>query len=54
MNDWDIKMCDIGNAFLNAETRERVWFTAGSEWGNKKGRQVTTIPALHGLKSSGA
>ena len=29
LNDLDIKMCDIGNAYLNAETRERRWFTAG-------------------------
>ena len=25
LNDLDVKMCDIGNAYLNAETRERVW-----------------------------
>ena len=34
LNDLDIKMCDIGNAYLNAENKERLWFTAGSEWGN--------------------
>ena len=32
----DIKMRDIGNAYLNAETRERLCFIAGSEWVNQK------------------
>ena len=31
LNDLDVKMCDIGNAYLNAETRERLWFAAGQE-----------------------
>ena len=35
LNDLDIKMCDIGNAYLNAETRERLWFQAGQKWGSK-------------------
>ena len=30
-NDLYVKMCDIGNAYLNAETIERLWFTAGQE-----------------------
>ena len=35
-NNFDIKMCDIGNAYMNADTRDILWFTAGSEWKNKK------------------
>ena len=55
LNDLDIMMCDIGNAYLNAETRERVWFKAGTEWGNtRKGCTVIIVRALYGLKSSGA
>ena len=55
LNDLDIQMCDIGNAYLNAETRERVWFRAGAEWGDARaGSQVIIIRALYGLKSSGA
>ena len=54
LNDLDINMCDIGNAYLNAETRERVWFTAGDEWGSERsGCQVIVVRALYGLKSSG-
>ena len=54
LNDLDIKMCDIGNAYLNAETRERVWFQAGHEWGSRCGCKVIITRALYGLKSSGA
>ena len=54
LNDLDIKMCDIGNAYLNAETRERLWFIAGKEWGSRAGCEVIIVRALYGLKSSGA
>lgn len=46
LNDLDIKMCDIGNAYLNAETRERVYFIAGPEWGSRAGLPVTIVRAL--------
>ena len=55
LNDLNIQMCDIGSAYLNAETRERVWFKAGVEWGDvRAGSQVIIIRALYGLNSSGA
>ena len=44
LNDLDINMCDIVNAYLNAETRERVWFNAGDEWGTtRSGCQVIVV-----------
>lgn len=54
LNDLDMRMCDIGNAYLNAETRERNWFEAGDEWGDRSGCIVIVTRALYGLKSSGA
>lgn len=54
LNNLDIRMCDIGNAYLNAETREKVYFTAGPEWGAKQGESVLIVRALYGLKTSGA
>ena len=54
LNDLDMKMCDNGNNHLNADTRERLWFTAIFEWGNQKVCQVIFIRVLCGLKSSGA
>ena len=54
LNELDVKMHDIGNAYLNTETRERVWFIADMEWGSRKGSKVIITRALYGLKSSGA
>lgn len=36
LNDLEISSCDIGNAFLNAECREKIWFEAGSELGQDR------------------
>lgn len=54
LNNLDVKMCDIGNAYLNATTREKVYFTAGSEWSDQQGETVVIVRALYGLKTSGA
>lgn len=54
LNDLEMKMCDIGNAYLQAETREKLWFKAGAEWGDRKDCIVIVTRALYGLKSSGA
>jgi hypothetical protein len=43
LNDLNIKMCDIGNAYLNAETRECIWFVAGDEWGDRSGCPVIIV-----------
>ena len=46
---------DIGNAYLNAPAREKVYTTAGAEFGAEfEGRPVLIVQALYGLKSSGA
>jgi hypothetical protein len=52
LNDLSISACDIGNAYLNAETQEKVYFTAGPEWRDKQGRAVIIVRALYGLRSS--
>ena len=33
LNDLEISACDVGNAYLNAPCREKVWYEAGLEWG---------------------
>ena len=38
LNDLNIAACDIGNAYLNAECREKLWTMAGSEFGSKRDR----------------
>ena len=54
LNDLDIMSCDIGNAYLNAPCREKIWFKAGIECGEHKGKVMIITRALYGLKSSGA
>jgi len=55
LNDIDILACDIGNAYLNASPREKVYTTAGPEFGAEiQGKHVLIVRALYGLKSSGA
>ena len=54
LNDLEISSCDIGNAFLNAECREKIWFEAGSELGQDRGKAMIVTRALYELKSSGA
>jgi len=46
---------DIGNAYINANVREKVYFIAGDEFGaSRKGKPVVIVKALYGLKTSGA
>jgi hypothetical protein len=55
LNDVDILATDIGNAYLNASPREKVYTTAGPEFGAElQGKPVLIVQALYGLKSSGA
>ena len=55
LNDLDIMSCDIGNAYLNAACREKIWFVAGPECGAElNGKPCKLVRALYGLKSSGA
>jgi hypothetical protein len=54
LNDLDIMACDIQNAYLMADCRERVWIVAGPEFGSEAGKNMLVKKALYGLKSSGA
>jgi hypothetical protein len=54
-NDLDILAADVGNAYLNAHTREKIYTTAGPEFDVEiQGQYVVIVRALFGLKSSGA
>jgi hypothetical protein len=45
---------DIGNAYLEALTSEKVCIIAGPEFGNREGHLLIIYKALYGLRSSGA
>jgi Reverse transcriptase (RNA-dependent DNA polymerase) len=53
LNGLDIMTADIGNAYLNAYTAEKVYPITGSEFGEEAGRVAVIVRALYGLKSSG-
>jgi hypothetical protein len=55
LNGLDILSADVGNAYLQAPTREKVHTTAGPKFGPSNiGRTVIVVRAMYGLKSSGA
>ena len=44
---------DVGNAYLESYTLEKVYFIAGPEFGPLQGHTLVFIKALYGLRSSG-
>ena len=55
LNDIDVLSSDIQNAYLTAPCQERVYTTAGPEFGPADcGKTMLIVRALYGLKSSGA
>jgi len=54
LNGLNVMACDIGNAYLHAPCREKVWFLGGIETGEDRGKILVITRALYGLKSSGA
>ena len=54
LNDLNVSACDIQNAYLTADCREKIWFRAGPELGSEEGSIMIIKKALYGLKSSGA
>jgi len=54
LNDLDLLGADVQNAYINTKTEEKVYTTAGPEFGSNQGRPAIIVRALYGLKSSGA
>ena len=54
LNGLSTLACDIHNAYLTAPCCEKIWTTAGPEFGSEKGKNMLVVRALYGLKSSGA
>jgi hypothetical protein len=54
LNDLEVLSADVSGAYLNANAMEKVYTTAGKEFGpDKVGRPVVITRALYGLRSSG-
>jgi hypothetical protein len=54
LNDLDVKMADIENAYLTAPITEKFWTVLGPEFGDDAGKRAPYVRALYGLKSAGA
>ena len=53
LNDVDILSGDIGNAYLNAYTQEKIYYRASLEWEvHMHGTVCVIVRALYGLKTS--
>ena len=54
LNKLQVWSTDIGNAYLEAMTSEKVYIIAGPEFGDLEGHILVIHKALYGLRSSGA
>ena len=54
LNDLETWSTDVGNAYLEAYTSEKVYIIAGKEFGEREGHILLIKKALYGLRSSGA
>ena len=53
LNDMELWSTDVGNAYLESYTKEKVAFIAGPEFGKLAGHTLIVRKAQYGLKSSG-
>src|SRR5688500_7007347 len=53
LNGLDLCAADVENAYLEAETKERLFVIAGPEFGPLEGHTLVVHKALYGLRSSG-
>ena len=53
LNELEVMACDIQNAYLTANCREKIWTRADPEFGSEVGTVLFICKALYGLRSSG-
>jgi len=53
LNDLQLCACNIGNAYLEAKTREKLCIIAGPEFGELEGHSLVMFKACHGARTSG-
>ena len=54
LNGLQVMACDIQNAYLTANCREKIWTYVGPEFDSERWQPMIIKKALYGLKSSGA
>jgi Reverse transcriptase (RNA-dependent DNA polymerase) len=53
LNQLELWGADVGNAYLEALTKEKVYIIGGPEFGDLIGHTLLIFKALYGLRSSG-
>ena len=53
LNDMEPWATDVGNAYLESYTTEKIVFVAGPEFGELEGHTLKVVKALYGLRMSG-
>ena len=54
LNDLQVKVSDIENAYITAPCTEKICTVLGPEFGSDAGKTEIVVRALYGLKSVGA
>ncbi len=54
LNDLNVKVGDVLNAYITAPIAEKVWAVLGPEFGIDAGKSAIIVCSLYGLKSTGA
>jgi hypothetical protein len=55
LNGLKVKAVDVGNAYLEPYTKEKLYVIAGPEFGEERqGHVMVIVKALYGLRTSGA
>ena len=52
LNDFNIGVGNVGNSYLEAETKEKVFIVAGPEFGELAGHTLIIFKSLYGLHTS--
>ncbi len=54
LNDLEVKVDNVLNAYITAPVKEKVWTILGPKFGLESGKSAVIVRALYGLKSAGA
>jgi hypothetical protein len=54
LNGHQLWATDVGNAYLESYTKEKVYIIGGTEFGDREGHVLVVRKALYGLRTSGA
>jgi hypothetical protein len=53
LNDLEVKIGDVENAYLMVPVAEKIWTQLGLEFGDDSGKRAIVVRSLYGLKSAG-